>query len=128
VKAKKIVYWVTTVLVAFAFLMGGVYDFMSPPEVIEIFNKLGYPAYFGKLIGVWKVLGAIAIVLPKFPRLKEWAYAGIVLDLTGASISHAAVGDGVSEIITPLVLCLLAGVSWAFRPQSRVLGTLPTTP
>lgn len=127
-KAKKIAYWVTTVLIALLFLSGGVVDFLAGPDVVTGLAHLGYPVYFAKIIGVWKALGAIAIVFPKFPRLKEWAYAGIMLDLVGASISHAASGDGAQEILTPIVFLVIMFVSWALRPQDRVLGRLPTTP
>jgi DoxX-like family len=79
-------------------------------------------------LGVWKVLGAIAIVLPKFPRLKEWAYAGILFDLTGASASHAACGHPVSEIVTPLVILGIVMASWVLRPESRTLRDASMSP
>ena len=96
-KAKSIVYWTMTVLVAF-FMSGGVVQIMqfraNPHGVVP---ELGYPMYFFAILGFWKVLGAIAILVPRFPRLKEWAYAGIFFDLTGAAASCAAVG-GYGEI------------------------------
>jgi hypothetical protein len=88
---------------------------------------LGYPLYFFRILGFWKVLGAIAILVPRFPRLKEWAYAGIFFDLTGAAASVAAVGSyGVYafHIFAPLILAVLTVVSWALRPESRVIGIL----
>src|SRR5262249_11291743 len=88
----------------------------------------GYPAYFARILGVWKVLGGIAILAPRFPRLKEWAYAGMTFELTGAAITDAVAGD-VSQpwiyaghITAPLVIAALALVSWALRPKNRVLG------
>ena len=90
-------------------------------------HVLGYPPYFLTVLGVWKVLGAIAILMPRFPRLKEWAYAGIFFDLTGAAASYAAAGDhGVSafHILAPLFLAVLAVASWALRPESRTIGIL----
>jgi uncharacterized membrane protein YphA (DoxX/SURF4 family) len=89
--------------------------------------ELGYPMYFFAIIGVWKVLGAIAILVPRFPRLKEWAYAGIFFDLTGAAISCAAVGGYGAygfHVIAPLLIAGLTVASWALRPPSRTVGIL----
>jgi hypothetical protein len=83
--------------------------------------------YFFAILGFWKVLGAIAILVPRFPRLKEWAYAGIFFDLTGAAASVAAVGSyGVYafHVLAPLILAVLAMASWALRPESRTIGVL----
>ena len=88
---------------------------------------LGYPIYFMVILGFWKVLGAIAIVAPRYPRLKEWAYAGIFFDLTGAAASCAAVGGYGAygfHVIAPLILTVLTLASWWLRPESRVLGVL----
>lgn len=126
-KAKRIVYWVTTILVAF-FMSGGVAQILqfraNPHGVVP---ELGYPLYFFLILGVWKVLGAIAILVPRFPRLKEWAYAGIFFDLTGAAASCAAVGGyGVYafHVIAPLLIAGLAVASLALRPPSRTVGVL----
>lgn len=121
-KTRKIAYAITTGLLALAFLAGGVFDLLRTPEVLEGMSHLGYPVYFASIIGLWKVLGAVAIVAPGFPRLKEWAYAGIFFDLTGAAVSHAAVGDPAGNIITPLVMLVIAAASWALRPDSRKLA------
>jgi hypothetical protein len=83
-----------------------------------------YLAYLLTILGVWKVAGTVAILAPGFPRLKEWAYAGIFFDLTGAAASHAASGDVVWHIVAPSILAVLTVASWALRPPSRVLGTL----
>jgi hypothetical protein len=88
---------------------------------------LGYPLYFFRILGFWKVLGAIAILVPRFPRLKEWAYAGIFFDLTGAAASVAAVGGYGAyafHVITPLIIAGLTVASWALRPESRTIGIL----
>ena len=119
---QKVGYWVATALVALAFLAGGVADLSRAPAVLEGMSALGYPAYFASILGLWKILGAIAIVAPRFPRLKEWAYAGILFDLTGAAMSHAASGDETNKMVTPLVLLALALTSWALRPQDRKLA------
>ena len=123
-RAKSIVYWITTVLVAFS-MSGGIAQLARVPGVVDGFVRvLGYPPYFVTILGFWKVAGAIAILVPGFPRLKEWAYAGIFFDLTGAAASSAAVGGGAFHILAPLVVAVLAVTSWALRPQSRVLGVL----
>ena len=123
-KAKAIGYWVTTALVAFAIGSGGAAQLAHMPQNVEGMTHLGYPAYLLTILGVWKVAGTVAILAPGFPRLKEWAYAGIFFDLTGAAASHAASGDVVWHIVAPSVLAVLTVASWALRPPSRVLGTL----
>ena len=126
-KAKNTAYWTTTVLVAF-FMSGGVVQiaqFKANPH--GVVPQLGYPMYFFAILGFWKVLGAIAILVPRFPRLKEWAYAGIFFDLTGAAISCAAVGGYGAygfHVIAPLLIAVLAVASWALRPPSRTVGVL----
>jgi uncharacterized membrane protein YphA (DoxX/SURF4 family) len=126
-KARTIGYWVCTALVAFSFLSGGVTNVMRVPQALEGIARLGYPVHFVVLLGVWKILGAIAIVVPGFARLKEWAYAGMTFDLTSASITHAVVGDSdawmsnTGHIVMPLVIAALVMASWALRPASRKL-------
>ena len=119
-KIERVGYWAATGLVALAFGFGGALDIARTPEMEAGLAHLGYPAYFATILGIWKVLGAIAVVVPRFPRLKEWAYAGMVFDLTGAAASHAAVGDPASNVAIPLVLLLLVAGSWALRPEARV--------
>ena len=119
-KGRIIAYWITTGLVALAFLSGGIFDAIQAPQAVEIMKHLGYPAYFASIIGVWKVLGAVAILAPRTPLVKEWAYAGIVFDVTGAAISHGAIGD-FKDIVAPLILLGVAAASWALRPESRRL-------
>jgi hypothetical protein len=119
---KKVGYWITTGLIALAFLAGGAGDLSRGPEMVEGMAHLGYAPYFLLILGVWKVLAVPALLAPKLPRLKEWAYAGIVFDLTGASLSHAASGDAAGKVITPLVILAIAVASWALRPESRRLA------
>jgi hypothetical protein len=80
---------------------------------------LGYPIYFLTIIGVWKMLGVIAVLTPKFPLLKEWAYAGFFFAMSGAVFSHLANGDAVKELFGPILLLMLTVVSWYFRPADR---------
>src|SRR5260221_7420912 len=116
---RAIGYWAATGLVAATFLAGGAAELAWPPAAVAGMRALGYPAYFLTILGVWKVLSAPALLAPRLPRLKEWAYAGIFFDLTGAAASHAFSGDSPGKIATPLVLLLVAAASWALRPPSR---------
>lgn len=127
-KAKSIAYWTTTVLVAFFIGSGGIAQLAHVQGTVDGFvHILGYPLYFVTILGFWKVLGAIAILVPGFPRLKEWAYAGIFFDLTGAAASSAAVGGYGAyafHVLAPLFLAVLLVASWALRPESRIIGVL----
>lgn len=121
-------YWTTTTLIALAFLSGGAAYLFRADVPLRGMAELGYPAYFVTILGIWKVLGGLAILAPRFPRLKEWAYACIVFDLTGAAFSHAAVGQPAVKAIVPLVLLGIAAASWALRPASRRLGAATLAP
>jgi hypothetical protein len=127
-KAKNVAYWITTVLVAFFIGGGGLAQVARVPGTVDGFvHILHYPAYFVTILGVWKVLGVIAILVPRFPRLKEWAYAGIFFDLTGAAASCAAVGGYGAygfHVIAPLIITGFTLASWALRPPSRTIGVL----
>jgi len=103
-------------------VIGGVLNLTQTEQVVSTMNHLGYPTYFASLLGAWKLLGAIVIVAPGFPRLKEWAYAGFFFNLTAAAVSHAAVGDSAADIVAPLVYLALVLASWALRPASRTLA------
>ena len=118
-KPTVIAYWVFTALLVLVFVGGGVMDLRQPPEVLEGMKALGYPAYFATLLGLWKLAGSLALVVPGFARVKEWAYAGMFFDLTGAAVSHAAVGDPLAKALVPLVLTGVLIASWALRPSSR---------
>ncbi|MER2562556.1 MAG: DoxX family protein [Myxococcaceae bacterium] len=118
-KPTVIAYWVATSLLVLTFVSGGVMDLQQTPEMLEGMKALGYPAYFATLLGLWKLSGALALVVPGFGRVKEWAYAGMFFDLTGAAVSHAAVGDPLGKVLVPLVLTGVLVASWALRPSSR---------
>ncbi|HMF94262.1 MAG TPA: DoxX family protein [Vicinamibacterales bacterium] len=124
---KTAAFWATTILGPTSFVIGGVLGLMSGPEVVESTRHLGYPLYFVTILSTWKLLGAIAITAPGLPRLKEWAYAGFLFDLTAAAVSHAAVGDGAGDIIAPLGFLALVLASYTLRPASRTLagGAVP---
>lgn len=127
VRAKTVLYWTTTTLIALETLVGGVMDLthgrtgvISGPSVIQVVTSLGYPVYVLAIIGILKVPGAIVIVVPGFLRLKEWAYAGITFELAGAVASQAACRHW-SDLIAPLSLAGIATASWALRPANRKL-------
>jgi hypothetical protein len=127
-KPKLIGYWVTTGLFAASFLASGAAELAPTPAALASTLALGYPAYFLTILGIWKVLSAPALLAPRLPRLKEWAYAGIFFDLTGAAACHAFSGDSPGKIATPLVLLLIAAASWALRPPSRTWKSDSTLP
>ncbi len=114
-------YWITTALTAFVFLSGGATDLARPEFLMEGMTHLGYPTYVVIILGVWKILGGIVVLGPRLPRLKEWAYAGMIFDLTGAAASHAAVSDPVDKVVAPLVIAGIVMASWYLRPESRKL-------
>jgi hypothetical protein len=121
---KAIGYWICTGLIAFAMLSGGALQVARMKENVEGFAHLGYPVYFMVMLGVWKLLGGVAILVPKFPRVKEWAYAGIFIDLSSAVVSNASMSDSVGHVVAPLVCIGILAGSWALRPASRTLGEL----
>jgi uncharacterized membrane protein YphA (DoxX/SURF4 family) len=130
-KLKEIGYWATTIIVVLELLVGGVADLVHGPvllfagdPVVPVLAQLGYPVYLLTILGVWKLLGAIALLLPRFPRLKEWAYAGAFFELTGAAASWVARGGDIGSIIWLLALAVLTLASWALRPPGRTLGVL----
>ena len=123
-KTKLVGYWVTTIFLVFGILSGGVAELFQRPDNVQGIVHLGYPVYFVTLIGFWKVLGSITLLVPGFPRVKEWAYAGILFNMTGAAVSHAVCGDAAFHVVATLGFALLAVASWWLRPQSRILGTL----
>ncbi len=124
-RGRTIAYWTMTGLAAFFIGGGGIAQVAqylgNPHGVVPV---LGYPMYFFAILGFWKVLGAIVILVPRFPRLKEWAYAGIFFDVTGAAASCAAVGAYGVHVLAPLIITGFTVASWALRPESRWIGVL----
>jgi uncharacterized membrane protein YphA (DoxX/SURF4 family) len=119
---KTTLYWIATALLIAVLLLGGVMELLHAAPVMQTLSALGYPAYVASILGGWKLLGGAAIATPRLPRLKEWAYAGIAFDLSGAALSHAASGDPAAKVAIPLVLLGLAAASWVLRPATRRLG------
>jgi len=118
-KRKLIWYWIITGLLSFFLFTGGLFQALLMKGVIDGFKPLGYPIYFIALIGIWKMLGIIAILVPKFKLLKEWAYAGLFFTMTGAVISHIASNDIKPQIIAPIVFSIFIVLSWYLRPADR---------
>ncbi|MCD0469771.1 DoxX family protein [Flavobacterium sp. JAS] len=118
-KRNKIIYWVATLWLALGMTATGIVQFIKMKEEATMMTHLGYPLYFLPLLGVWKFLGVIAILIPKFALLKEWAYAGFFFAMSGAVFSHVASGDAAKELFGPVLLIVLIIISWYFRPADR---------
>lgn len=120
-KRDKIIYWVATIWLSLGMVSTGIVQLIQMEEEVQKMNALGYPSYFLTIIGVWKILGVIAVLIPKFPLVKEWAYAGFFFLMSGAIFTHLAVGDEAVEYFGPTLLLVLTVVSWYFRPADRKL-------
>ena len=122
-KSRKIIFVITTALIAIAYFVTGLGNIVPFAHIGQDMAHLGYPPYFLKIIGTWKILAAVAIVIPKFSRIKEWAYAGMIFDLTGASLSRYYIGDALPQIFIPLGIGLLVTVNYILRNsiQSKVI-------
>lgn len=119
-KGKLIIYWISTALLSFGMLASGLSQIFHAKAMVDLIVPLGYPLYFLYIIGSWKVLGVIAILVPGFKLVKEWAYAGFFFVMTGALVSHLASGDeSVKEIIGPFMQTIFIILSWYFRPADR---------
>jgi len=118
-KRNKIIYWIATIFLSFGMLAGGIQQFLQIGGYNEIVTKLGYPLYLLSIIGTWKIIGVVVILIPKYKLVKEWAYAGFFFVMTGAAISHIMVGQPFVEAMPALVLLVAIIVSWYFRPADR---------
>ena len=118
-KRNKIIYWVTTIFLSIGMTAGGVQQLLQIGGYNDIVSALGYPLYLLSIIGAWKILGVIAILVPRFLLLKEWAYAGFFFTMSGAFVSHLVVGQAFAEAVPSLVLLVATALSWYFRPADR---------
>jgi DoxX-like family len=118
-KRNKIIYWVATLWLSLGMASTGGVQLFKMKEEVDMFNQLGYPIYLLTILGVWKIAGVVAVLIPKFPLLKEWAYAGFFFAMSGAVFSHLAIGDGAKEFFGPTLLLILTVVSWYFRPADK---------
>lgn len=124
-KRNKIIYWVSTIWLALGMVSTGLVQILKMDEEVSRMAQLGYADYFLTILGVWKILGVVALLIPKWPLLKEWAYAGFFFAMSGAVFSHLAHGSQASEFFGPVLLLVLIVVSWYFRPANRKL--IPTS-
>lgn len=122
-RLKTYAFWASTVLLVLAIASGGVGELMRQPDTIDGMRRLGYPVYFILILAVWKELAALALILPGLPRLKEWAYAGVFFNMTGAAISHAVCADASWHVVVTSLFAGLTLLSWALRPPGRRLAS-----
>lgn len=118
-KSHKIIYWIATIWLGLGMLSGGIFQLLQMKDAVDGIMHLGYPAYFVSLLGAWKIAGVLAILIPGFPVVKEWAYAGFFFAMSGAVISHVISGDAFAQIFPSLLSLVLVVVSWYFRPANR---------
>ena len=118
-KTRKIIYWISTVWLALGMTSTGVVQLFRLKADVDQMTHLGYPVYLLTILGTWKILGVVAVLVPKFPVLKEWAYAGFFFAMSGAAISHIVSRDPVNQVLPALLLLFLTVVSWYLRPASR---------
>jgi hypothetical protein len=118
-KRDKIIYWIATLWLSMGMISTGIVQLVKMKDEADMFTRLGYPVYLLTILGVWKLLGVVAVLIPKFPIVKEWAYAGFFFTMSGAVFSHLAIGDEAKELFGPVLLIILTVVSWYFRPAER---------
>lgn len=118
-KRNRIIYWIATVWLSLGMASTGIVQLIQMEEEVEKMSRLGYQSYFLTIIGVWKILGVIAVLAPGFVLIKEWAYAGFFFLMSGAIISHLVHADPAVEFFGPTLLLVLTIISWYFRPENR---------
>jgi hypothetical protein len=123
-KRNKFIYWIATLWLALGMVSTAMVQFLRMDGEVQNFSNLGYPIYLMTILAVWKILGVVAVLLPGFLLLKEWAYAGFFFAMSGAVISHVVRGDGAQELFGPTLLLILTVVSWYFRPAGRKVNSL----
>ena len=128
-KRNKIIYWIATAWLSLGMISTGIVQIIHQEEEVQKMTAMGYPTYFLTIIGAWKILGAVAILIPNYPLLKEWAYAGFFFLMTGAILSHQAVGDNAAGYFGPALLLFLTIISWHVRPVGRkIISNLKINP
>ncbi|MEQ8413254.1 MAG: DoxX family protein [Imperialibacter sp.] len=123
-KTQKIIYWIATIWLALGMTSTGIVQLIKMQEEVEKMTQLGYPSYILTILGPLKLLGVVAVLVPKFPLLKEWAYAGFFFNMVGAIFSHIAASSDPMELFGPTLLLVLTVVSWYFRPSPRKLASV----
>jgi hypothetical protein len=127
-KAKKISYWIATLWLSLGMISSGIFQLLQMKEGMEVIVHLGYPAYLGPILGMWKILGVLAILAPGFPLLKEWAYAGFFFVASGAAVSHLIAQHPFGEVFPGVLLLVLTLASWWLRPVSRRVTSVQAVP
>ena len=120
-KRNKIIYWIATVWLSLGMVATGLVQLIKDETEVARITELGYGEYILTILGIWKFLGVVAILVPKFPLIKEWAYAGFFFAMSGAIFSHIADKSEASAFFGPSLLLVLTVVSWYFRPAERRL-------
>lgn len=125
-KRNKIIYWIATIWLALGMLSTGIVQLLKIKDEVTKITQLGYPVYILTILGIWKILGVVVVLLPKMPVVKEWAYAGFFFAMTGAVVSHFVSGSPAGELFGSALLIVLTVLSWYFRPESRKTNQLKT--
>lgn len=121
-KLNKIIYWIATIWLSLGMVSTGIVQLIKVPDEVATITGMGYPVYFLTILGIWKMLGVVAILIPRFALIKEWAYAGFFFVMSGAFFSHIACGSEVSKMMPSLLLLALTIVSRYFRPADRKIS------
>jgi DoxX-like family len=116
---NKIIYWISTAWLSLGMVSTGGVQILKAKAEVDRCTHLGYPLYLLTILGIWKIVGVVAVLVPRFPLLKEWAYAGFFFAMSGAALSHVALGDSMKETFPSLLLLTLTVISWYFRPANR---------
>jgi hypothetical protein len=117
---RRAIYITSTAVLVMEILAGAVMDLAQFPPVVEDVHSIGYPTYVLYIVGVWKVLAVGALLWRGLLRLREWAYAGIFFEMSGAAASHVLAGDSIGKFAAPLAFTLLTLVSWWFQPDRKM--------
>ena len=123
-RGRTIAYWITTLVLGAEGIVGRILGLARWTPYVAIIRHLGYPTYLMTIISVWYIVAGLVVLVPRFPRVKEWAYSGLFINYTGAVASHLAVGDGASALVGPVVFTAFMVASWALRPPARRLAGL----
>ncbi len=121
-KKQLSAYWISTGLLTFGMLSGGIAQLLHAKWNVGGMVHLGYPLYFMTIIGTWKILGVATLLVPGYRLLKEWAYAGFFFLMTGAVVSHLASGDRITQVVAQSIFVVLITLSWKLRPAKRKLS------
>jgi hypothetical protein len=119
--SRRVIYITSTAILVLEILAGALMDFGHVPFVLQDIRSLGYPTYILYIVGVWKILAVGALLWRRLPRLREWAYAGVFFEMSGAVASHVLAGDPFGKFAVPLAFTLLTLLSWWFQPDRQTL-------